>query len=752
MVRLAPFLCAFVALPLLAASIPVSQPDFGPAPRDQYNAAVASDGNQYLVMWADERAETKQAYATRLSPDGTVLDPNGIRVASDALTYYPQVIWGGSSWFVLANTCSSIEFARVARNGSLLDSEPRLVPVSAWCPGMSVASNGQYVAVGYVSGHSTYEMHALILDSDGEAVTDIRLATGETQLTVPAITANGSSFVAVWDGRAVRFDHTGILDPVRDVPALGLSSGALSMASDGTGMVLVRGNVAFRMNDDLVAEHLLNLPFTYVKSIAWTGSSYIVTGVVPAYQNGTLHEGDVNVVRLDGDGRMLAQQEVRAGGSGAHPLKGSAMASNGRNVVIAWHDPTEALDHPYADSDIYASVASLPDLTMGPRKVLSVAADSQLRPATAASGNHHLTVWQEESGLYARRHWRDGRSDGAPIRLTDAHALSMDVVFNGSAFLLASTEGNAVVIRRLTAAGELRVDREWRSDDARYPGPIALSSSGGTTLMAWRDGGVHAARIGAEGAPIDETPLEVAAAPLARTAHRIAISPNGSGEFLVVWGGSTMACIYCSPSMLPEAGPVRAARVTAALTRLDHPAIEIVVPGVDTLHADHPSVTWNGNEWLVVWNRAFSEAGVDEWIIEEEIRGRRVARNGTLLDGSRKDPGILIARNGFAPTIAWTGSAYLLGWYDGSAISVRYPTEHTLQRIRIASLDRLGGSLSDERTLGESPATDPISISVANGLASMAYSRLGEDALYGGVSRVFLEFSGSNARRRAVRR
>lgn len=758
-------LSALVVLGALASEVPVSQPSYGPASRDQYDATVASNGDQYLVVWGDDRSEVPQAYATRIASDGTVLDPNGIRVASDALTYYPSVIWGGNSWFVLSNNCSGIELVRVARNGAVLDSKPRVLPVQAWCPGVSVATDGSHVVVGYVTGFSSYEEHALVLNSDGEPTADIRLSTGETTNVMPAIAWNGSSFVAVWEGHAVLFNQNGPLGPTRSVSFAGSATNTLQIASDGKDFVVVRGNLAFRMSADLVTASLVNLPFSYVKSISWTGSSYLIAGVTPTLENNYWYQGNLNIVRLDREGHLLAQQGVLAKGVGAHPAFGAAVATNGQNVLVAWHDPTAVPDAVNPDADAYASVLSLPDLAPEPRKLLSLAADWQLAPLTASSGSNQLTVWWEATGLYARRHWPGGATDAAPILLTK-QANSVAVVFNGTDFIVASTEGTTVVTRRLRTNGELRVDGEWHFDGGTNPRAVSLASNGAVTLAAWYDKGVNASRVGADGALIDRVPLVVAPGQLSRTIYRIAISPNRDGDFLVVWGGPTPACDPCSPSTAAEGNTLQAARVTSTLTLLDQVAIKIANPvgaydsrsfpdspqyePSHSLFADDPSVTWNGNEWLVVWDRGFR--GPVDWTIHEEVRGRRIARNGTVLEGSADDPGVLIAQNAFAPSVAWTGSSYLLGWYEGTPTYRAYWATRYLQRIQTASLDRLGGSLSNDRILGESPESDPISMSVANGFASIAYSRLGDNSQYGGVSRAFVEVPNSDPRRRAIRR
>ena len=765
--------CAGFALSAMAVEVPVSPEAVRTAaPADQYNAVAASNGDEYLVVWSDERADARQTYATRVSRSGEVLDPNGFRVATAALDGFRigsdlqvaplHVVWGGESWFVLSNPCGSIKLVRVSRSGAVLDSRPRAYSYGAVCPEIAVTSDGEHVVVGYITSYGLYEAHALFLDAGGNPVTDVLLMSSTVYLTLPAITSTGDSFVAVWRDRAIRFDRGGtIADAAESFE--GSSNGTMAIASDGEDMLVVRGSHAFRLSADLVAEPAGVLPFSYVKSMAWTGSGYVITGVVPTTQNNRYHEGNVNIVRVDDDGHATAQREVRTEGLTTRPPRGAAVASNGENVLVAWHDPTEAQRvAPARDSDVFLSVLSLPGLATEGRTLLSVSAGAQRRPVTAASPTQLLTVWEEAGGIHARRHRRDGRFDGAPIRLTDA-ATSMDVVFDGSDFIVATVEGTELVTRRLQASGDLRVlnTSRYATGGARA---IALANSGGVTVAAWLDHGLYAARVSLDGS-LAGTPSQIAPEPLAREAHRVSISGNGQGEYLVVWGGSTRDC-FCNPFAPGQSGILRAARVTTSLTVLDRPPIEIATAVVaagdaranpqdgryDPAHsfkADHPSVTWNGSSWLVVWNRGFRDR---DGVLVEEIRGRRVASNGTLLDGSASDAGVLIVRDGFAPTVAWTGSRYALTWYEGVPGYRAAQEQHDVHRVRGAFLDTIGGPLRDARTIGESTVEEPLSIAVSDGFPIVAYARLADDATYGGVLRAFLDVPPHGPRRRSVRK
>jgi hypothetical protein len=63
--------------------------------------AVAFDGANFLVTWQDCRSDTSfDIYAARVTPQGTVLDPNGIPVstAADGRGFLPLPLTVRTSW------------------------------------------------------------------------------------------------------------------------------------------------------------------------------------------------------------------------------------------------------------------------------------------------------------------------------------------------------------------------------------------------------------------------------------------------------------------------------------------------------------------------------------------------------------------------------------------------------------------------------------------------------------------------------
>src|SRR5688572_20546228 len=74
-----------LALPLsafrLGPEVPLSPLTIEPAPFLRNTPRVASDGDDFLVVWNDIRGFSREVRGTRVRDDGTVLDPASIVIA-----------------------------------------------------------------------------------------------------------------------------------------------------------------------------------------------------------------------------------------------------------------------------------------------------------------------------------------------------------------------------------------------------------------------------------------------------------------------------------------------------------------------------------------------------------------------------------------------------------------------------------------------------------------------------------------------
>src|SRR5688572_12585708 len=89
-------LLLLVATVATAAEVPIAPLAEGAAIRSPYVEAGASDGNDYLFVWVDERTGAPGRRATRVTRDGEVLDREGIPLLFVGARN--SVVWTGSSY------------------------------------------------------------------------------------------------------------------------------------------------------------------------------------------------------------------------------------------------------------------------------------------------------------------------------------------------------------------------------------------------------------------------------------------------------------------------------------------------------------------------------------------------------------------------------------------------------------------------------------------------------------------------------
>jgi len=110
----------------------------GTAMGSQNASAVAFDGTNYLVVWADRRNDHDyDIYGTRVSPAGSVLDPAGIRISIAAGDQEaPAVAFDGTRYLVVwqdyrSGSTYDIYGARVSTAGTVVDASGIAVTTAA---------------------------------------------------------------------------------------------------------------------------------------------------------------------------------------------------------------------------------------------------------------------------------------------------------------------------------------------------------------------------------------------------------------------------------------------------------------------------------------------------------------------------------------------------------------------------------------------------------------------------------------------
>ena len=119
---------AFSALKV-SVEVPLSDAEFIEAPFGQINPAVATDGQNFLIVWEDYRRGlyVPDIYGARLTPDGEVLDPGGIPLGTGPeAESRPRVSWEGSRYVVTWSFDRVAQSIDIGSDGAILSS-PRSV-------------------------------------------------------------------------------------------------------------------------------------------------------------------------------------------------------------------------------------------------------------------------------------------------------------------------------------------------------------------------------------------------------------------------------------------------------------------------------------------------------------------------------------------------------------------------------------------------------------------------------------------------
>ena len=82
---------------------------------------VTWDGENYLVAWEDMRGSGTDVYAARVTADGAVLDPAGIKVGDAEGGSFPRLVGGNGLSMVVWETSNTVRAARLDQDGTVLD-------------------------------------------------------------------------------------------------------------------------------------------------------------------------------------------------------------------------------------------------------------------------------------------------------------------------------------------------------------------------------------------------------------------------------------------------------------------------------------------------------------------------------------------------------------------------------------------------------------------------------------------------------
>ncbi|HVP58341.1 MAG TPA: hypothetical protein VMU02_09605, partial [bacterium] len=575
------------------------RPAYGAAPEHQWNAAAAFGTSTYMVVWSDPRnGSSYDIYGTRVSTDGIVLDPTGIALTTTAPNQEdPAIAFDGTNYLVVwkdgrNGINGDVYGTRLATDGAVIDSAGIAVSVTAEAQADVAVAFGDsaYLVVWADTRNGVVNIYGARVTPAG-AVLDpagIAICTDPVGQALPTVAFDGSEWLVAWQdsrdgepdiyGARVASDGT-VLDPsgIMIASAAGDQVNAAA-ASNGETFLVVWDDKRSGTSRDIYGARIasdgtvldpagiqicVGATDQEYAGVGFDGTHYLV--VWDDLRN--LSTWDLYATRLDATGAVLDPAGIAVSTYPSQEFN-AAVASNGTNFLVAWHDSRNGT------KDIYgARVTSDGVLLDANSMLISTAAAYQASPAMAFDGTNYLAVWHE---------WHlDSGYDISGTRL--------------------ATDG--------TVLDTLDLAISTAAKDQVYP---AVAAGSANCLVVWQDyrrGAyfIDGARVAADGSVLDPAGFAICA-------------PGGPQEYPDVASDGTNYLVVWQDKR-SGAYDIYAARVTSAGTVLDPAGIAVSGASADQLH---PAVAFDGADYLVVWDD-YRNGNYD-------IYGARVALDGTVLD------------------------------------------------------------------------------------------------------------------------
>ena len=237
--------------------IPISTfPNMDPDPGSQYIPSVEFDGTNYLVVWTETRnpeGTHYEIYAARVTPGGTVLDPNGVQItSSDASPLrMPSIAFDGTNFLITwRNANSQIRGTRVSPSLEVLDGANGFLIGDGFYP--CVAFDGtNYLVVWHGWSNGVLTIFGARVTPAASVLDSFTISSATENQDHASVACSGGNCLAVWhryipglDGNTgrtygARISTAGV---VLDNPAIKIANytrGSPRVVFDGTDYLVV---------------------------------------------------------------------------------------------------------------------------------------------------------------------------------------------------------------------------------------------------------------------------------------------------------------------------------------------------------------------------------------------------------------------------------------------------------------------------------------------------------------------------------
>jgi hypothetical protein len=509
--------------------------------RNQETPSVAFDGTNYLVTWTDWRNDVHgdrvnaDIFASRVSRAGVALDPTGIAVSTHGSSQFePALAFDGTNYLVVWGDSrvgeSDIYGTRVTRAGAVLNSAGNPI---------STAARAQFGASVAFDGTNYLVVWTDLRPSgtgpDRADVFGTRVAkTGAVLEPSGFDVSPGAATDDPYHGTALGLDGTRFL-ALWAAPNISDVVGARVTKAGG---VLETAPIIISRAADEQRK----------PAVAFDGTNDFVVWTDIRSEN----QEDIRGGRVGPGGSILDGQGI-AISTAANRQLAPAIAFDGTNYLVVWTDSRASA----TSSDIYGARVSKDGTVLDPAGLaISTAPRLQAEPKVAFDGTNYLVTWTDlrndddpeldNQDVYGARVSRAGvvlDPSGIPISTAVEDQSQAALAFDGTNYLVVWTDRRnnfhaAIYGTRVSRAGGV-LDPSGipvsTGDEQREP---AVAFDGTNYLVVWTDYGPTADRSDVVGARVSRGGLVRAPGtfPISNGAggQRLPqVAYNGS--FLVVW-------------------------------------------------------------------------------------------------------------------------------------------------------------------------------------------------------------------------
>lgn len=491
------------------------------------NPRIASNGNGSLVVWEGQGG----VRAARISPDGAVLDPDGLlvttngaspAVASDGSDYLVAfsggsvridaagdildatpiatptftsaggvaVAWGTSDYLVVVAGATGGQGVRVDSNGQVLDTPP--ISLMSYVTAPALAFRNGHFLLSYLDGASgSFEVpRSLVIDESGGTTAGPSSFVGAPPLSastvadmdMPAIAASTSGYLGAW--RTAGAAHDGVSTVIVEVrvsdvgdaidDAATLVSRQMNaqiapiVVGDDDGYALVWGDTRDYPVPHALGERVLG---GMAQGDPFMISDRIAVGGAWAGAEYVFVDAgnlSAHLTRIATDGKKLGDAVLSPPDWNALPI-----SRDGETLVVGWDGSSAGYG--------LLSAAIAPDGTPLPLSIGPTFASVYLELAAAWGIGEATVLWTNAEGVYLASLDSSGAfGPTIPVEAGCSHCISPAIAFDGSRFVLAWISSSA-------ASTDVHV-ATW--SPTLGLGAIATVSVEPTDTVAWRSLGL----------------------------------------------------------------------------------------------------------------------------------------------------------------------------------------------------------------------------------------------------------------------